>query len=90
MLVNIRRRVNCLFLLSLGEFPTASQKGLEPSVKQSKVSLEKVLFMRYLHRDPFWCFAQMSVSISLAPRHSVVPLGSLLGPWLIGLVMSSM
>ncbi|KAJ7343894.1 hypothetical protein DFH08DRAFT_871415 [Mycena albidolilacea] len=31
----------------------------------------------------------MSVSISLAPRHSAVPLGSLLGPWLIGLVVSS-
>ncbi|KAJ7306786.1 hypothetical protein DFH08DRAFT_901700 [Mycena albidolilacea] len=31
----------------------------------------------------------MSVSISLAPRHSAIPLGSLLGPWLIGLVVSS-
>ncbi|KAJ7739501.1 hypothetical protein B0H14DRAFT_2990829, partial [Mycena olivaceomarginata] len=31
----------------------------------------------------------MSVSISLALRHSAVPLGSLLGPWLIGLVLSS-
>ncbi|KAJ7306143.1 hypothetical protein DFH08DRAFT_517435 [Mycena albidolilacea] len=31
----------------------------------------------------------MSVSISLALHHSAVPLGSLLGPWLIGLVVSS-